>query len=138
MITPYRGREVRPGDRVKIRWNLRTGGWSIMAANGTMRDRVVAHADELHLAQVEFRVNQAQRQRALETGQRNAHAFAVGTLLDPGAHPRTDAHPTSVATRATYRYKRCGTFVTANYEDAVYHAAYADFAADGQMFLRSD
>ena len=68
-----------------------------MAANGTMRDRVVAHADELHLAQVEFRVNQAQRQRALETGQRNAHAFAVGTLLDPRNHPRTDAH----ATRAT-------------------------------------
>jgi hypothetical protein len=45
VITPYKGREVRPGDLVKIRWNLRTGGWSIMAANGTMRDRVVAHAE---------------------------------------------------------------------------------------------
>ena len=137
MITPYKGREVRPGDRVRIRWNLRTGGWSIMAANGTMRNRVVAHADELHLADVEFRVSAAQRQRALRTGQRNAHAFAVGTLLDPGAHRRTDARATS-ATRATYRYKRCGTFVTANYEDAVYHAAYADFGPDGQMFVRSD
>ena len=137
MITPYRGREVRPGDLVKIRWNLRSGGWSIMAANGKMRDRVVAHADELQLADVEFRVSEAQRQRALRTGQPNAHAFAVGTLLEPGGHPSTDAHGTS-ATRATYRYKRCGTFVTANYEDAVYHAAYADFGPDGQMFVRSD
>ena len=137
MITPYKGREVRPGDRVRICWNLRTGGWSIMAANGTMRDRVVAHADELQLADVEFRVSQAERQRALQTGQRNAHAFAVGTLLDPGAHPKANANGTT-ATRATYRYKRCGTFVTANYEDAVYHAAYADFGPDGQMFVRSD
>jgi hypothetical protein len=137
VITPYKGREVRPGDLVKIRWNLRTGGWSIMAANGTMRDRVVAHADELQLADVEFRVSKTQRQRALKTGQRNAHAFAVGTLLDPGGYPRTDACGTS-ATRATYRYQRCGTFVTANYESAVYHAAYADFSPDGQMFVRGD
>ena len=137
MITPYKGREVRPGDRVKIRWNRRTGGWSILAADGTMRDRVVAHADELHLADVEFCVNHAQRQRALTTGQRNAHAFAVGTLLDPGGHPSSDAHRTNF-TRATYRYKRSGTFVTANYEDAVYHAAYAYFDPHGQMFIRSD
>jgi len=137
VITPYKGREVRPGDLVKVRCNLRTGGWSIMAAKGKMRDRVVAHADELQLVDVEFRVSEAQRQRALRTGQRNAHAFAVGTLLDPGGHPRTDAHETS-ATRVTYRYKHCGTFVTANYEDAVYHAAYADFGPDGQMFVTSD
>jgi len=137
VITPYKGREVRPGDLVKVRCNLRTGGWSIMAAKGKMRDRVVAHADELRLADVEFRVSEAQRQRALETGQRNVHAFAVGTLLDPGAHRKANANGTT-ATRATYRYKRCGTFVTANYEDAVYHAAYADFGPDGQMFVRSD
>jgi hypothetical protein len=137
VITPYKGREVRPGDLVKIHRNLRTGGWSIMAAKGKMRDRVVAHADELRLADVEFRVSEAQRQRALETGQRNGHAFAVGTLLDPGAHPRADAHGTT-ATQATYSYKRYSTFVTANYEDAVYHAAYADFGPDGQMFVRSD
>ena len=137
MITPYKGREVRPGDLVKIHWNLRTGGWSIIAAKGKMRDRVVAHADELQLADVEFRVSEAQRQRALRTGQRNGHAFAVGTLLDPGNHPSTDAHSTS-ATRATYRYRRSGTFVTANYEDVVYHAADADFGPDGQMFVSSD
>ncbi|HEY6575928.1 MAG TPA: hypothetical protein VI029_13550 [Mycobacterium sp.] len=138
MITPYKGREVRPGDLVKIRWNLRTGGWSIMATNGTMRDRVVAHADKVQLADVEFRVSEAQRQRALKTGQRNAHAFAVGILLDPSDHPSSDdAHRTST-TRASYRYERSGTFVTANYEDAVYHAAYADFGLDGQMFVGSD
>jgi hypothetical protein len=90
-----------------------------------MRNRVVAHADELHLADVEFRVSQAWRHRAQETGQRNAHAFAVSTLLDPGAHPTTGAQGGS-ATRATYRY-----------QDAVYHAAYADFSPDGQMFIRS-
>ncbi|MGZ5378474.1 MAG: hypothetical protein ACXWD8_10760 [Mycobacterium sp.] len=137
MITPYKGREVRPGDLVKIRWNRRTGGWSIMAANGTMRERVVAHADTLQLADVEFCVREAQRQRALTTGQRNAHAFAVGILLDPSGHPRSDAPSTSI-TRATYRFQRYGTFVTANYEDAVYHAAYADFGPDGQMFVMSD
>jgi hypothetical protein len=37
-----------------------------------------------------------------------------------------------------YRYQRYGTFVTANYEDAVYYAAFADFGPDGQMFIRSD
>ncbi len=137
MITPYKGREIRPGDLVKIRWNLRTGGWSIMAANGAMRDRVVAHAAKLQLADVEFRVSQARRQRAQETGQRNAHAFAVGILLDPSGHPSSDAHRTR-STRATYRYQRYGTFVTATYEDAVYHAAYADFGPDGQMSIRSD
>ncbi len=107
-----------------------------MAANGAMRARVVAHADELHLADVEFRVSQVQRRRAQETGQRNAHAFAVGILLEPDAHARTDAEGTS-GTRTTYRYQRFGTFVTANYEDAVYHATYADFGPDGQMFVRS-
>ena len=111
MITPYKGREVRPGDRVKIRWNLRTGGWSIMAANGTMRDRVVAHADELHLADVEFRVSQAQRQRAQQTGQRNAHAFAVGTLLCPlGAIPgpmpgRDERHPGHLPLSALWHFR---------------------------------
>jgi hypothetical protein len=136
VITPYKGRQVRPEDRVKIRWNLRTSDWSIMAANGTMRDRVVAHADQLQLADVEFRVSQASGSGRFKLASAT-RAFAVGTLLDPGNHPSTDAHSTS-ATRATYRYRRSGTFVTANYEDVVYHAADADFGPDGQMFVSSD
>ncbi len=107
-----------------------------MAASGPMRDRVIAHADELHLSDVEFCVSQVRRQRAQQTGQRNAHAFAVGTLLDSDVHASTDAHRWN-ATRATYRYKRHGTVVTANYEDAVYHAAFADFRPDGQMLIRT-
>ena len=99
--------------------------------------RYAGFAIDAQLADVEFRVSEAQRQRALTTGQRNAHAFAVGILLDPSGHPRSGAHRAST-TRASYRYERCGTFVTANYEDAVYHAAYADFGPDGQMFVRSD
>lgn len=59
--------------RVYAHRNLRKQVWSL-----TVRGRVVEHADEVVLEDVEFRVRPGGHRRALREGRRNVHAFAIG------------------------------------------------------------
>lgn len=61
--------------------NLNGGDLSIM----NMKTRlVVAHAEWVTLESVEFVVSPSGKKRALETGQRNVHAFVQGQVVNIG------------------------------------------------------
>ena len=81
-MTPYKGRTLDPTRPVRVYRNLhsRLGDgrrWSIRQG-----PHVVAHADNLHLVDVRFVVSKKGRQRVLEEGRKNVHAFAEGLLVE--------------------------------------------------------
>lgn len=65
------------GVRVHVYRNLHRPGvtWSVRAGG-----RVVAHVRDLTVADVAFRVQPAGQRRARASGQRNVHAYVVGTV----------------------------------------------------------
>ena len=69
------------GQRVKVYFNLHKKVWSIlhMTPNGW---RLWGHSPRVILADVQWKVSEAGRQRVLRERRKNVHAFAIGTLLD--------------------------------------------------------
>jgi hypothetical protein len=65
---------------VRVYWNLHRKMYSIQARYG-YDWYVVAHAEELMLKNVTFKVSEAGRQRVLRTGVKNVHAYVVGGLI---------------------------------------------------------
>lgn len=86
---------VLPGTPVRVYRNLRPGvpTWSIQAkarvpgTAGHHRWYVMAHADDLTLGKVTFRVYERGLRRVLQTGVKNVHSYALGTLLGVGEPP---------------------------------------------------
>lgn len=74
-ISAYKNRALDFGRPVRVYRNLHKGGYSVM-----QKGRVVAHADELHLVDVKFVVQESGRKRTLREGRKCVHAFAVGRL----------------------------------------------------------
>ncbi len=72
---------MNPTLPVRVFKNLQRGCYTIMQAG-----RVQASARQIHLAEVEFRVRAAGRERMLREGRKNVHAFAIGLLVDH-VHP---------------------------------------------------
>jgi len=82
-IIPYKERtlnESKPvhvyrnlGNASKERYSIRQGGL------------VVGHADEVYLRDCEFRVSEAGRQRVLQEGRKNVHAYIKGRTLSGAA-----------------------------------------------------
>ena len=78
--------DAEPGRRVYVYRNLRTGHFSIAAVAGTAgRGRLIAHAQTVLLADAQFVVSAAGRERVRRRRQREVHAGAVGTRLAPDA-----------------------------------------------------
>lgn len=79
-IEPYKRRGIRAGVLAYVYRNLmrRDGVWYSIMQRGV----VVGHAREILLADVRFVVREGGRQRVLETGRKNVHAFAVGEIVD--------------------------------------------------------
>ena len=71
--------------RVKVYRNLHRDAWSIMAAEGPQKGRVVGYADAVAMINPELRVGQASRERAVREQSRNVHAFVVGELIEMDA-----------------------------------------------------
>lgn len=67
--------------RVFMYWNLHKHCWSLKAMNGPMKGRVVAHAAAVELADCDFKVSEAGRQRVIREQRKNVHAGVVGDLL---------------------------------------------------------
>lgn len=64
--------------RVQVYMNLHTGRWSIRSkATG----RVVDHADNVLLHNARFRVQEGGRQRVINEGRKNVHAWVEGDLV---------------------------------------------------------
>lgn len=94
--------------RVFVYFNLHKKLWSVRALDGERRGRIVAHAQDLCLADCVFKVSEAGRQRVLRERCKNVHAGVVGTLVSSGL-PEGAACPT----RITYDPYRFATFVDA-------------------------
>lgn len=74
-LTPNQAR----GKKVFVYRNLHQNCWSVKSRE---TGRVIAHADEVQLSGVDFKVSQAGRERVLREKSKNVHAGLVGTLVD--------------------------------------------------------
>jgi hypothetical protein len=131
MITAYKNRTRTPGEQHRVHRNLadRDGSqiWSILAKRRG-RWLVVAHADFVSLADVQFLVQQGGHLRALLTGQRNVHAFAVGRLLTQGEKFWTN-------TQVRYNPWRAPTF-TDEHDNPIVDASHAFFDPAGRVWIQ--
>lgn len=65
--------------RVRVYRNLHKKCFSVV---DTWSNSVVAHTDKIQLKEVQFRVQPAGRQKVLDTGRKNVHAYAVGYVTE--------------------------------------------------------
>jgi hypothetical protein len=77
MITPHKNRTIDRTKPVKVYWNLHRDCYSIQQDG-----LVVAHADQVELRDVDFKVSETGRQRVLKERRKNVHAFVVGFVDD--------------------------------------------------------
>ena len=61
-------------------WNITKGIWSVRAAEGPLKGKVVAHAREVLVQGPEFVVGEAGRLRVLRERRKNVHAFVRGEV----------------------------------------------------------
>ena len=77
-IIPYKGRAVEPGQEVQVYLNTHNDLYSIRdKASGL----VLGHATGVHLAKATYHVGNAGRQKVIETGQKNVHAWVEGGFI---------------------------------------------------------
>jgi hypothetical protein len=91
--------------RVDCYWNLHRGGYSIRAAEGPDRGRVIAYTSAINLIDATFVVREPARQRILRTRRKEVHAWIVG-------HITMDDFDTRAFPAVTYNPYRESTFVT--------------------------
>lgn len=132
------------GMKVFVYRNLHQNCWSVKSRE---TGRVIAHADEVQLSGVDFKVSQAGRERVLREKSKNVHAGLVGTLTDfdpvggkmptyPAASFSSDptikpgpADPVSI----TYNPYKYSHFVVRHSEQPVAKAETAILRADRQV-----
>lgn len=125
--------------RVFVYFNLHRHCFSVRALEGQDRGRVIAHANAVHLRDVEFRVSQAGRERVLRERAKNVHAGVVGTLSSmqhaESAEALTDIVQRfeAVAKRVTYNPYRTTYFILSACETPVHRAREA-LLSDRQAF----
>lgn len=79
-INGFKNRTFSVGDKVRVYRNLNNGKWSIQAATGEYKGKVVGHLDHLTLNNVKFNVSKAGRARILKEKRKNVCAYAIGDL----------------------------------------------------------
>lgn len=101
--------------KVRCYWNLHRKIWSVQDAKSR---RVIAHADQVLLDDVEFKVSETGRQRVLVEKRKNVHAFAVGELVAMTPPDNWSARTGELALdikqrgrAVTYNPYKAGTFV---------------------------
>ena len=114
---------------VRVFRNWKHNCYSIMQG-GCLR----ASAKQIRLANVEFRVREAGRQRMLRENRRNVHAFAVGELLD-FVHPSEQRNLESFDGRQLcYSPREAGTFVDYETRAPVITASDVQFDESGVVY----
>lgn len=132
MILAYKKRRPpRPGEIIKVHRNLAdrdgTQVWSILTRRDG-KELVVGHAEALVLRDVEFKVREGGHARAVATGQRNVHAYAIGRLAEDGTLVRCD-------TQVNYNPFRAGSF-TDDTGEAIELATKAMFDPCGRVWAQ--
>jgi hypothetical protein len=139
-LTPKQAR----GKEVFVYRNLHQNCWSVKSKE---TGRIIAHADEVILSDVDYKVSQAGRERVLREKSKNVHAGLQGTLVnfdpiggkmptypaatfstDPSVKPEPGA-PINI-TYNPYKYQ---TFVARHNEQGVKSSESAILRADKQV-----
>lgn len=71
---------ITEGMRVRVHMNLRDKSFTVSTYRKGIGWRKATPAQRVLLRDVEFKVSLAGKKRAMETGRRNVHAYAYGTL----------------------------------------------------------
>jgi len=77
------------GERVSVFRNLHTKTWSMQSVS---TGRIVAHPDTVLLEDVRLVSRDAGREKVRQTGKKNVHAIATGTLVAIDGPPPADLH----------------------------------------------
>lgn len=117
------GRPLDPSCPVQVYRNLHRGCLSVRQGG-----LVVAHTLAITLRDVEFRVQQAGRLRAVREGQRNVHAYARGTISE---------HPVIDGTLVTYDPFGSGRFETSGGVPIGWCDRLTITVADGRAMMRA-
>ena len=102
--------------RVEVYFNLHKKTFSVRSCR---TGRVIHHTDKVHIANPEFVVRKAGRERVLREGKKNVHAFVRGdvTFFNLMYHPPLDT--------LTYNPYKYASFVDKQTEEPVYNASRA-------------
>ena len=117
------------GRKVRVYYNLYRKIWSIQDIKTR---KVIGRSAFLRLANVEFKVSQAGRERVLRERKKNVHAFAIGTVEDFSTSGLKDTF--DIVMYNPYKYE---TFVTQVGERAVYHAMKVWFYSTNALVIAS-
>jgi hypothetical protein len=113
--------------RVFVYFNLHRKCWSLKALEGPNRGRIIAHRYNLTLADCQFRVSEAGRQRVIREGRKNVHAGVVGRIV---------RRASSACKRAvSYNPYKGATFVDRETQAPVERASFAVFNDSRQVFV---
>jgi hypothetical protein len=101
--------------RVKVYRNLHKDCWSVV---DTRTGRVAFHANHVLLKNVQFRVQQAGRERVIAERKKNVHAYIVGELIGLGSR-----HPINVDCPVTYNPYKYKSFVKRSSSEPIFKAS---------------
>ena len=115
---------------VRVYWNYKHQCYSIFQA-GAVR----ASARQVRLVDVEFRVREAGRQKALEQGRKVIHAYAIGTVADYCHPDNPNVLPVIHGQSAFYNPHQFATFVDQETLEPLTYADEAYFGPEGVRYL---
>ena len=114
---------------VRVFKNWKLGCYNIMQSG-----KLLASARQVRLSGVEFLVRESGRNRMLERGRRNVHAYAVGRLVD-FVHPDDTRNLDQIAGRGVfYDPYRFSSFVDNETRDPINEAEFAQFDESGVIY----
>lgn len=109
---------------MKVYWNSRQKVWSCVE-----HGKVTRYAVVLDLRDCRFKVNQKGRQRVVETGKKNVHAFIIGET-----GPVTNILDRNNWTRVRYNPYSMDNFIRTDTGEGVFVASRIHLDAYGQVF----
>ncbi len=111
---------------VWVHWNIHRKCWSVLS-----KGRVIAHRSALCLVRCKFVVRPAGRQKAVEQGRRNVHAFVRGHLTE---NLITDA----VSDRVRYQPFLSENFFRESTKQPIHDADTVWFKPDGSCWAETE
>ncbi len=114
---------------VRVFKNWKLGCYNIMQSG-----KLLTSASQVRLSGVEFLVRESGRQRMLERGRRNVHAYAVGWLVDY-VHPDEARKLDAITGRGVfYNPYRFSSFVDNETQAPITAADFAQFDESGVIY----
>ena len=132
-ITQYKGRVINNQEKVQIYRNLNAKGYVYSIKQHNL---VVGHTTNIKLCECEFKVMKGGKKRALNTEQRNVHAFIEGYICYFFEGDTLIGHIGNLEKPAKIKYYPFDNngFVCVNYQDKPFEIMFAkgvDISEDG-------